>query len=242
MRRVPKSTRTGWCLNLGNPLREYFLKNPGHLMDKWDHYFEIYDQHLSRFRGESFTMLEIGVFHGGSLEMWRSYFGKRVRIVGFDIDGRTRELAAPPQISIEIGDQSDREDLRSLADKYGPFDVIIDDGGHTMEQQLTSFEVLWPTVKNGGLYIAEDLHTSYWSEFGGGHLNDGTFIEFAKTLVDDMNAWHARPDDGLRVSDMTLSLRAMHVYDSVIVFEKDVVEPPLSGKTGRPQFPLLYSQ
>jgi hypothetical protein len=207
-------------------------------MDKWDHYFDVYEQHLSRFRGKTFRLLEIGIFHGGSLQMWRRYFGPGVSIVGMDIDERTLALAEPG-VDVIIGDQADRSFLRGVVDRYKSFDVVIDDGGHTMEQQIVSFEELWPAVTDGGEYIAEDLHTSYWGEFGGGYQRADSFIEYSKRMIDQQNAWHARSGDGLQVDDITHTLRGMHVYDSVIVFDKAKVTQPLSGKTGRPQFPLL---
>jgi hypothetical protein len=220
-----------------NDLEKYFLDNPGRLLHKWDHYFDIYDQHLSRFRGKKFRLLEIGIFHGGSLQMWKKYFGSGVSIVGMDIEPRAVELAEPG-VEIVIGDQADRKFLREVVGRYGSFDVVIDDGGHTMEQQINSFEELWPAVTDGGLYIAEDLHTSYWDEFGGGYQRKDSFIEYSKRLIDQQNAWHARPGDGLQVDEMTRTLRGMHVYDSVIAFDKAKVTQPLAGQTGRPQFPL----
>lgn len=216
-----------------NPLTEYFLANEdGRLIHKWMHYFDIYHRHFERFRGTPATIVEFGVFHGGSLEMWRHYFGPKARIVGVDIDPRCAELTGPG-IEVVIGDQADPEFLRELAARVGTPDVIIDDGGHTMEQQLTTFREMWPALAVGGVFLVEDLHTSYWEEFGGGYLRPGTFIEYAKTLVDQLHAWHSR-DERLVVDDLTRSIRGMHVYDSVIVFDKDVVEKPYDRMRGRP--------
>jgi SAM-dependent methyltransferase len=230
-------SRHGSRVGRKNPLRDYFASNRGRLIHKWDHYFDIYHRHLSQFRRKRVTLLEIGVFHGGSLQMWKKYFGRKASIIGLDVDERTRSLAEP-QIEIVIGDQGDRAFLQKMRSEFGPFDIVIDDGGHTMEQQIRSFEELWPAVKDGGVYVVEDLHTSYWDEYGGGHLRQGTFIEYAKRLIDAQHAWHAREGDGLDVDDFTRSLRGMHVYDSVIVFDKARVGRPYASMTGTPSFPL----
>jgi cephalosporin hydroxylase len=78
-----------------NDLERYFHDNPGRLIDKWDHHFDIYQRHLAPFRKKHFTLLEIGVFHGGSMQMWKKYFGSAVHIIGLDIDERTLALAEP---------------------------------------------------------------------------------------------------------------------------------------------------
>lgn len=219
-----------------NPLRRYFRANTWRMIHKWDHYFDIYDRHFRRYRGADLTMVEVGVSHGGSLQMWRKYFGRRARIVGVDIDGRTRNLAEPG-IEIFIGDQSDRRFLSDLARRVGTADIILDDGGHMMDQQLVTFDELWPIVVDGGLYAVEDLHTSYWDAFDGGLDRPGTFIEFSKRAIDRMHAWHV-PDGALKPDALTRSVRGMHVYDSLIVFDKDTVAKPYHERTGHPVFPL----
>ncbi len=218
----------------GNPLRAYFESGPERLLHKWVHYFDIYHRHLAPYRGRAITIVEFGVFHGGSLRMWRQYFGRRARLVGVDIDPRCADLAEPG-IEVVIGDQEDREFLATLRDRLGPIDVVIDDGGHTMAQQIATFEVLWPAVRDGGLYLVEDLHTSYWEEFGGGWREPGTFIEYAKGLVDEMHAWHTR-ERGHQPSDWTRSIAGMHVYDSVIVLDKATLSAPVVRMAGKPSF------
>lgn len=173
-----------------NKLEKYFYRNKGRLIYKWTHYFEIYEHHFRPYRHKPVTIVEFGVFHGGSLQMWKRYFGRRARIIGVDIEPRCKELEEK-QIEIFIGDQADRKFLRTLAQQVGPIDIVIDDGGHIMKQQLTSFKELWPSVRDGGLYVVEDLHTNYWKAWGGGYLRSGTFISFAKGLIDRMHARYA---------------------------------------------------
>lgn len=201
-----------------NPLWNYFKSNTGRLIHKWQHYFDIYNNHFNRFRNKSITVMEIGVYHGGSLQMWKKYFGPQANIIGIDIDPRCMKLLED-QITIEIGDQANREFLRKIIKKYGPIDIIIDDGGHFMDQQIISFEELFPALKEDGIYLVEDLHTSYWSEYGGGYQTPGSFIEYSKKLIDKLNARHSR-DCRLSVDNFTKSVTGLHFYDSVFVVEK----------------------
>ena len=220
-----------------NPLREYFERNPGRLIYKWVHYFDVYHRHLQRFRGRPCTIVELGVFHGGSLQMWRDYFGPQSRIIGVDINPRLRDLGEPG-IEIVIGDQGDRRFLRELAQHSGPIDVLIDDGSHLMNHQIMTLEELFGAVKPEGVILVEDTHTSYWREHGGGLRNPATFMEYAKRLVDELNAWHTRDPHSFTPGAFTRSARSMHFYDSVVVIEKGVVSPPEERGTGTPSFPI----
>jgi hypothetical protein len=110
-------------------LRTIFERNEGRRIHKCEHYFDVYERHFSMFRGRSPRILEIGVFHGVSLDMRRSYFGRGTQLVDIDINPRCADLARR-NIDIRIGDQSDREFLRRVIAEDGPFDVIIEDGSH----------------------------------------------------------------------------------------------------------------
>jgi hypothetical protein len=222
-------------LDDANPLEQYFRTHPGRLISKWHHYFDVYDRHLSPYRGKDLTLVEFGVFHGGSLQMWKNYFGPGARIIGVDINPDCAQLAED-QIEIVIGDQEDREFLADLAARIGPIDVVIEDGGHRMTQQVNTLETFWPNVVDGGVFISEDLHTSYWENYGGGLRRPDTFIEYSKKLIDQMHAWHSR-DDTFAPDDFTRTLRGMSVYDSMIVFEKADVQRPRNSRTGTPSFP-----
>ena len=125
---------------------------------KWLHYFEIYDRHLAKFVGKDVHIVEIGVFSGGSLGMWHSYFGPRARITGVDIMPACK-VYENEFTKIEIGDQSDRSFWKRFRDEYPPVDIVIDDGGHMSEQQMVTLEELLPHVSPGGVYICEDVHT-----------------------------------------------------------------------------------
>lgn len=220
-----------------NPLRAYFENNPGRLVRKWMHYFDIYHRHFARFRGRPCTVLEFGVFHGGSLQMWRDYFGPQARIVGVDNNPRLTTLGEPG-IEIILGDQGDRAFLRRLAQQLGRIDVLIDDGSHIMAHQIATLEELYRAVDPDGVILVEDTHTSYWREHGGGLHTPFSFMEYAKRLVDELNAWHSRDPHSFAPGPFTRSTRSMHFYDSVVVIEKGIVEPPQERHTGTPSFPM----
>lgn len=217
-----------------NPLKRFFLNNQGRLISKWLHYFDIYHNHFRRFRDDPdrpVRLLEIGVFRGGSLEMWRDYFGATATIHGVDVDERCRQFAAE-NTHVHIGNQADRTFLERLVRQAGPFDIVIDDGGHRMTEQHVSFDVLYPAVVDDGVYLVEDLHTSYWHHWGAGPQQSHSFIERAKRMVDSVNAWHTRSAD-FGPTMLTRTATGIHFYDSVLVLEKcPNPKPPRAAKTG----------
>jgi len=217
-----------------NPLAEYFHGNSGRLIDKWHHYFEIYHRHFERFRDKSPVVIEIGVFHGGSLQMWHNYFGPGTRVVGIDIDPACRQFE-DEATTILIGDQADRGFLAEVRERFPHVDIVIDDGGHRMVQQITSFEELYPHVQPQGVYLCEDVQTSYLPDFGGGVRREGTFVEFSKTLVDRLHAW-VTTTPGQELDRIAYTTFALHFYESVVVVEKRPIDPPQRSQTGQPSF------
>src|SRR5208282_5528836 len=117
-------------------LYDMFESHKGRQIDKWEHYFPIYEKHFERFRGKAPRVLELGVDHGGSLQLWKHYFGRDAEIIGIDIN----PLAGfqEDQIKVYLYDQTS-PDIAHL----GPFDIVIDDGSHQAEHQVLSFEHLW---------------------------------------------------------------------------------------------------
>jgi hypothetical protein len=217
-----------------NDLEKYFKSNTNRLIHKWNHYFEVYDRHLSKYRGKEITILEIGVSQGGSLQMWKDYFGNNAKIYGIDVDPRCKQMEEE-NIKIFIGSQSDRNFLKDVIRQIPKVDILIDDGGHTMDQQIVSYEELFDHVKEDGVYICEDLHTSYWIRFGGGYKRRGTFIEYSKNFIDYINAHHSK-QSGLKVNNFTNSVHSIHYYDSMLVVEKRKMVKPTHEKTGKLSF------
>jgi hypothetical protein len=91
---------------------------------------------------------------------------------------------------------------------------------------------VYPYVKDGGIFLIEDLHTSYWADYDGGYRKRDSFIEYAKDIIDDINAYHSRDKESFQVNKNTKSISGMHVYDSIIVFDKATVKEPSHKKTG----------
>ena len=221
-----------------NDLEKYFSENTGRLIHKWKHYFEIYDRHFSRFRNTNVHIVEFGVSQGGSLQMWKEYFGPNCKIFGIDINPHCKNLEED-QIQIFIGDQEDRKFLKSLIETIPRIDVLIDDGGHKMKQQINTFEEIFNHIDKNGVYLCEDLHTSYWPDWGGGYKKNSTFIEYSKQFIDYINAWHSKTSR-LSVTEFTKSVHSLHFYDSVLVIEKRPIEKPFHLNTGIPTIPDFH--
>jgi cephalosporin hydroxylase len=200
-----------------NPIADYFYNNNGKVIQKWDHYFDIYHSHFEKFYKKNSKIIEFGVFKGGSLDMWKDYFGDDSKIIGIDINPDCEKFNHE-NCEIYIGDQEDRHFLKKLMNDVGSIDVVIEDGGHEMNQQINTFEEVFPYVVNGGIFLIEDLHTSYWEEYGGGYKKDGTFIEYAKDLVDSINSRNYKTEE---LDYYAKTIKSMNIYDSVIVFEKN---------------------
>jgi methyltransferase family protein len=214
-----------------NPLAEYFLRNQGRLIHKWHHYFEIYHRHLERFRSRSPVLLEIGVFQGGSLKMWREYFGAGVKIVGVDIEPRCKQFE-DDATTIMIGDQAEPAFLAEIRSRFPRIDIIIDDGGHTMRQQITTLGELFPHLQPRGIYICEDVHTAYLPDWGGGLRRPGTFIEYSKALIDALHGWYFVPK-GEALDVYTTGTFGLSFYDSMVVIEKRPIDVPRVSATGK---------
>lgn len=203
-----------------NRLEEFFFRENHNPITKWWHYFEIYHQYFSKFVGTHVKMLEIGVCKGGSLQMWRDYFGDKAVITGIDIDENCKQHE-DDQIHVCIGSQNDIEFLKRTWEQYGPFDIVLDDGSHFMDHQIATFETLFPMLKAGGVYICEDTHTSYWTFFNGALRDETTFIEYSKGLVDDINGQHVKKEYEKFQTRFWGILKGLHFYDSMVVAEKN---------------------
>ena len=225
---------------LENPIRDdasyesLFLRHDGRLLDKWSHYFEIYDRHFRRFRNRHVKVLEIGVSHGGSLQPLRRLLGPQAVVVGVDIDPRCARYAETG-IRIEIGDQSNPAFWAAFFEKNGSFDIILDDGSHLNPHMIITFGSAWPFLNDGGIILFEDCHTSYWADCQGGLRAKGSFIEFSKDRIDDLNAFWLPDTASLAPGRLTHELGSISYYDSIVVFEKRLrAGPPQRRVAGVP--------
>jgi cephalosporin hydroxylase len=204
-----------------------FFNESEHSSDKWDGYFGVYEKHLCKFPlvGHPLTVVEVGVQQGGSLDMWSKYFPKESKIIGIDNNPECAKLKySNPDIKVVIGDQGDPAFWdKFFTDHPDPIDVFIDDGGHFMDQQITTFEKVFPRIAQGGVYICEDCHTSYMPYNGGGLHRKGTWIEYAKSYADTLHKdWHQELDtEQERRNRIGEDLTSVAFYDSMAVFEKN---------------------
>ena len=151
---------------------------------KWEKYFEVYENIFNKFRNKKIIFVEIGIFQGGSLEIWRKYFGKKARIIGIDLNPNCKKFKKKG-IEIFIGDQSSPVFWKKFFRRVGKVDIVLDDGGHTNKQQISTVLNTIKQIKNGGRLIVKDTHTSYDKKFG--NPSKYSFINFAKQVIDDVN-------------------------------------------------------
>jgi hypothetical protein len=212
-----------------NPLESIFFETDN--VHKWLHYLPIYDAILGSLREKPIRMLEIGVARGGSMEMWRRYLHPDSTIVGLDIEPSCRQFEDPSRnMYVRIGKQQDLGVMLSVVKEHGPFDVILDDGSHITSDMIESFRYLFlHGLSAGGVYLAEDMHTNYWTGYRDTKMS---FVDFAKGLVDLMHVHYEtamerefrfgseerRPS--LVVPLLTTLLEKVEFYDSIAVFHR----------------------
>ena len=212
----------------------------------WNTYFEAYHNHFHRFRGKDrVVFMEVGVQSGGKIALLRDYFGPGFEYIGIDINKSTEKFDAADWINIEIGDAASREFWAGMKTKYPHVDIFLDDGGHRMDQQMITIEEMLPHVQREGVYICEDLNTSWarsWMGIPGGDGSDPEFRE--KTMVGlvlksmdwFMAGWMAGdflhwqlPDSRFKESwwkVIPTQVKHIHYYNQLIVYEKGMVTVP----------------
>lgn len=210
-------------------LLDFFAKNQGNVVHKWHHYLPIYDRYFSKFRNMPVRFLEIGVSKGGSLQMWRKYFGESAIIYGIDINpdcaaynGKSGE--------IRIGSQVDPDFLNEVISEMGGVDIVLDDGSHQMAHIRTTLIALFPRLSNGGIYLIEDLHCAYWRNDGGGFGMKMNFFRFVDHLIDDMHRWYHA--NGVRVPEVSDQCTGIYIHDSITVLEKGMIYRPTHSRVG----------
>ena len=147
-------------------------------------YFDVYDKIFDKFRNKKITFVEIGVLNGGSLLLWKKFFGDQARIIGIDLNPDCKKFEKDG-IEIFIGDQSSESFWDHFFEKVGKVDILLDDGGHTNQQQIITTIKSISNINDGGVLVIEDTHTSYMKEFS--NPSENSYINFSKKIIDDIN-------------------------------------------------------
>ena len=175
-----------------------FTRQTGKPSAKWQGYLSHYERWLGQFSEQPIRLLEIGVQGGGSLEIWAEHFRKAEVIVGCDIDPVCAELRyADSRIKVVTGNINEIATIGQIDAISPAWDVIIDDGSHHSRDIIQSFLRLFPRLSEDGVYLIEDLHCSYWGEYGGGLYHPQSAISFFKKVIDVVN----QPAWGIDVED-----------------------------------------
>jgi len=213
-----------------DPLTRLAIK---HGTDKWGLHFytPVYHALFTHMRDKPVRLLEIGIggysltkAGGASLAMWADYFPKG-HILGIDIV--EKKLNLDPRIQVCQGSQDDPVFLARMLEEHGPFDIVIDDGSHIPKHVIASFNILFPKLADDGLYVIEDVQTSFWPQFGGSVLDGGATMHLAKTILEHLNHAEIKIVQPKRqVADFVKSIRSFRAYHDIFVIEKgDNTEP-----------------
>ena len=226
---------------------ESWFKNrtDGAMVWKWLHYFDVYERHFARFRNaRRINLLEFGVNAGGSIDLWRAYFGPGLRYYGVDINPECRQFEAQDS-TIIVGDQTSRKSLAQIRRQLPDMDIIIDDGGHSDLMQTNTMKEMFQKLQPDGVYLCEDLGSSFHTQVT--QDNKGySMLDLTKDLIDKTQAWvfhnaampsqtaqgyvwnpkglpRAYPGTSVRqwpVDDFARSADNVHVYRAIVVVEK----------------------
>ncbi len=222
-----------------NDLREFFYaRNSGPGIWKWDHYFDIYERHFGKFREKDIHVLEIGVYSGGSLDMWREYFGKGATIYGVDIQPECKAYERDG-VRIFIGDQSSEAFWSIFRTEVPKLNIVIDDGSHKARHQLLTMKMLYEYLVPGGVYLCEDIHGYPTNEFANeiyllaGKLNDHR--GFVKNRDDPKRRLAKEP------THFQATINSIHLYPYVAVIEKpeNPIKEFIAPKQGTQWQPFL---
>ncbi len=172
-------------------LQQTRQEHTGKLSDKWELYVAEYERLLSPYQDSPINLLEIGIQNGGSLEIWSKYFPHALKFVGCDINPKCSLLRYDdPRIAVVVGDANSDAAQAQILGHAATFDIVIDDGSHRSSDIVRSFCRYFPRLVDGGIFIAEDLHCSYWRDFEGGLLYRYSSVEFFKRLADVVHHEH----------------------------------------------------
>ena len=194
-------------------LKRSFKSSPKYSI-KWSNYFEIYENLFKRFVNKKITLVEVGIGNGGSLFMWRNYFGKKAKIIGIELNPEVKKLEKNG-FKIFIGDQSSPDFWKNFYKKVGKIDILIDDGGHTNLQQITTLMESIKHINHNGMIVVEDTHTSFMREKGFKNPSKYSFINFSKSLIEILH--RRNPMIKKELNYLSKTINSVEYYDSVTV-------------------------
>jgi len=180
-------------------------------------FLPIYEKYFHNYKNKKINILEIGIDDGGSLKLWRKYF-PNANIVGLDIFPKDFEING---VKMFQGDQSNISDLKKITTEYKNFDIIIDDGSHVSKQTIKSFQYLFDFLKKDGLYVIEDLQTSYLPNFGGSRINlkKNTTMNFVKSLSDSIN-YELNDRPFFKKKKFDGDIKYVHFFQNIVFIKK----------------------
>jgi hypothetical protein len=210
---VPPGTNSQMSSEAGTLLKKYFESHTeGKGIWKYLHYFDIYERHFSKFVGREVNVLEIGVYSGGSLEMWRDYFGANCRVYGVDIKAECKAYE-DDRTKVFIGDQADRSFWKKLREEVPHIDIVIDDGGHEPEQQIVTLEEILPYLRSGGVYLCEDVEGDF-HPFSSYIHGLSSYLNSYLCVSRDKNGGAVCP-----ANKFQSAIHSIHLYPFVVVIE-----------------------
>jgi len=181
---------------------------------KWSNYFEIYEKLFKKFLNQKLTFVEIGVGNGGSLFMWKNFFGNKARIIGIELNPDAKKLEKFG-FEIFIGDQADPLFWKKFYQKVGKIDILLDDGGHANLQQITTLVESINFIKPGGMIIIEDTHTSFMRDKGFKNPSKFSLINFTTLLIENIH--RRNPMLKKEINFFSRKIQSIEYYDSIVV-------------------------
>ena len=202
----------------GATVIESYLESP-YTSIKHSSYFQVYEDVFTKYRNKPIVFVEIGILDGGSLFMWRKFFGPSARIIGIDLNPDAKRWEAEG-FEIFIGSQEDPAFWDTFFDSVGMVDVVLDDGGHSNSQQIVTAHKVLPHIRDGGMLAVEDMHTSYIRFYG--NPSKYSFINYCKKTIDQINSrssvlpWMRAQSSMLRETVYSCTF-----YESIVCFHVD---------------------
>ena len=206
-----------------------------HFSTKWKKYFQIYEKIFNKYRNKKIIFVEIGIFQGGSLDIWKNYFGKSSRIIGIDLNPKCKKFRNKKKnIDVFIGDQSNPIFWKNFFKKVGNVDIILDDGGHTNKQQILTVLNTIKNINDDGKLVIEDTHTSYLPKFG--NPNKYSFINFTKQIIDQINYTFPFSVKKKFKNEINKYVYGLSFYESIVEFKinrKQCIENKFLQNSGK---------